>query len=121
MESRRKSLIDVLLKELEVGPDKSLKGGLRAARRPVRLLKLLNKSTQACELFLQLCSSILKIQCKDVKREGSTLTYVKYLAAIVFSNMAEMTEEFLRAFPQSPPCYSGNILFAEIYYTGSEQ
>lgn len=32
--------------ELEVSPDKSLQGGLRAARRAVRLLNALNKSTQ---------------------------------------------------------------------------
>lgn len=32
--------------ELEVNPDKSLQGGLRAARRAVRLLNQLGRSTQ---------------------------------------------------------------------------
>lgn len=34
------------MKELEVNPDKSLQGGLRAARRAVRLLNELERSTQ---------------------------------------------------------------------------
>lgn len=39
-------LTEVLMKELEVSPDKSLQGGLRAARRAVRILNLLGRSTQ---------------------------------------------------------------------------
>lgn len=46
IESRRKHLIDVLMKELEVSPDKSLQCGLRAGRRAVRLLNQLNKTIQ---------------------------------------------------------------------------
>lgn len=46
MEARVKSLTEVLMKELEVSPDKSLQGGLRAARRAVRLLNQLGRSTQ---------------------------------------------------------------------------
>lgn len=34
------------MKELEVNPDKSLQGGLRAARRAVRLLNQLGRETQ---------------------------------------------------------------------------
>lgn len=34
------------MKELEVSPEKSLQGGLRAARRAVRLLIALQKTTQ---------------------------------------------------------------------------
>lgn len=34
------------MKELEVNPDKSLQGGLQAARRAVRLLNQLGRSTQ---------------------------------------------------------------------------
>lgn len=38
----------VLTKELQVSPDKSHKGGLRAARRAVRILNQLDKSSQVC-------------------------------------------------------------------------
>lgn len=34
------------MKELEVNPDKSLQGGLQAARRAVRLLNQLGRATQ---------------------------------------------------------------------------
>lgn len=65
---------------------------------------------QACELFLKLCSSILKTQLRRVKREGATVVYVKHLGGIFFSNMMDMAGEFLRAFPNSPSCSSGMYL-----------
>lgn len=100
-------LTETLMRELAVGPDKSL----RAARRAVRLLNQLGRSAQACQLFLQLCSSILKTQCKRVKREGSTGVYVKHLSTVVFTNMCHMAEEFLRAFPESPSCAAGIYIY----------
>ncbi|XP_017784758.1 PREDICTED: exocyst complex component 8 [Nicrophorus vespilloides] len=112
VEQRNVLLTEVLMKELEVNPDKSLQGGLRAARRAVRLLNQLGRSTQSCGLFLKLCSSMLKTQCKRVKREGSTTVYVRYLSSVVFTNMCHMTEEFLRAFPDSPNCASAYVVWA---------
>lgn len=50
---------------------------------------------------------MLKTQCKRVKREGSTIMYVKHLSSVVFTNLCHMTEEFLRAFPNSSSCASG--------------
>jgi hypothetical protein len=194
VEARVRALTEVLMKELEVSPDKSLQGGLRAARRAVRLLNQLGRSTQvgasavvfvwiglqisqslklskqgicymlgkynaliekkitpwyqslmvehncfhsiyeifhwsrsyywrqpfikpiilffvisqACDLFLKLCSTILKTQLKRVKREGATVLYVRQIGGIFFSNLTDMTREFLRAFPHSPSCASGS-------------
>ncbi|CAG2067708.1 unnamed protein product, partial [Timema podura] len=48
VDARAKALTEVLMKELEVSPDKSLQGGLRAARRAVRLLNQLGRATQVC-------------------------------------------------------------------------
>lgn len=112
VEGRARALIEVLMKELEVSPDKSLQGGLRAARRAVRLLNQLGRSSQACDLFLKLCSSILKAQLRRVKREGATVVYVKHLGGIFFSNMMDMAGEFLRAFPNSPSCASALVVWA---------
>ncbi|KAJ8916246.1 hypothetical protein NQ315_016386 [Exocentrus adspersus] len=112
VEQRQNNLTEVLMKELEVNPDKSLQGGLRAARRAVRLLNQLGRSTQSCDLFLKLCSSMLKTQCKRVKREGSTTMYVRHLSSVVFTNMCHMSEEFLRAFPDSPSCASAYVVWA---------
>ncbi|KAJ9594195.1 hypothetical protein L9F63_014355, partial [Diploptera punctata] len=112
VELRAKNLTEVLMKELQVSPDKSLQGGLRAARRAVRLLNQLGRSTQACDLFLKLCSCILKTQLKRVKREGATVLYVRQMGGIFFSNLTDMAREFLRAFPHSPSCASAFVVWA---------
>ncbi|KAK4879588.1 hypothetical protein RN001_007734 [Aquatica leii] len=112
VEQRHLAVTEVLMKELEVSPDKSLQGGLRAARRPVGLLNQLGRSTQSCKLFLKLCSSIMRTHCKRVKREGSVIVYIQHLSSAVFTNMCHMTEEFLRAFPNSPSCSSAFIVWA---------
>ncbi|KAL1491069.1 hypothetical protein ABEB36_011722 [Hypothenemus hampei] len=112
VEQKRNSLIEMLMKELEVNPEKSLQGGLRATRTAVRLLNQLGRSTQACDLFLKLCSNILKLQCKRVKREGSTTIYVRHLSSVVFTNMCSMSDEFLRAFPDSTDCASAYVVWA---------
>lgn len=57
VDQRRLALTEVLMKELEVSPDKSLQGGLRAARRAVRLLNELERSTQVSKgATLHVCS-----------------------------------------------------------------
>lgn len=108
---RGKSLVDVLTKELELSAEaKSLQGGgLRSARRVVKLLIQLSRSAQACQLYLRLCSAVLKARLKRVKSEGATAPYVKQLSAIAFSNIVEITKEFLKIFPQSTNCTSGKL------------
>lgn len=113
LDQRQAVLTETLTRELSLGPDKSLQGGLRAARRAVRLLSRIGRATHACHLFLQLCSSMLKTQCRRVKREGSTGPYVRQLSAVVFTNMCHMAEEFLRAFPDSPACAAAFVAWAE--------
>ncbi|KAH0953533.1 hypothetical protein HN011_010637 [Eciton burchellii] len=110
---RGRSLVNVLTKELELSAEaKSLQGGgLRSARRAVKLLIQLNRSAQACHLYLRLCSAVLKARLKRIKREGTTMTYVKQLSAIAFSNMAEIAKEFLKTFPQSTNCTSALIVW----------
>lgn len=38
--------------------------------------------------------------------------YVRHLSSVVFTNMCHMTEEFLRAFPDSPSCASSYVVWA---------
>lgn len=113
---RGTSLVDVLTKELELSAEaKSLQGGgLRSARRVAKLLILLNRSAQACQLYLRLCSAVLKARLKRVKREGATVAYVKQISAIAFSNIVEMTKEFLKIFPQTTNCVSGKSAAIQI-------
>ena len=57
LEAKKKSLIEVLTGELKA--DKSVRGGPRAARKAVHLLVKLDRSTLACDLFLQHRAAIL--------------------------------------------------------------
>ncbi|XP_032676517.1 exocyst complex component 8 [Odontomachus brunneus] len=110
---RGSSLVNVLTKELESSAEaKSLQGGgLRSARRAVKLLIQLNRSAQACHLYLRLCSAVLKARLKRIKREGTTVAYVKQISAIAFSNIVEIAREFLKTFPQSTNCTSGLVVW----------
>jgi hypothetical protein len=81
--------------------------------RPNAFASRLCSLSQACDLFLQLCTSILKAQLKRVKREGATITYVRRLGGIFFTNLTDMTREFYgRAFPNSPALASVFIVWA---------
>ncbi|XP_058791014.1 exocyst complex component 8 isoform X2 [Phymastichus coffea] len=110
---RSNSLINVLRKELEMSAEaKSLQGGgLRSARRAVKLLIRLNHSAQACQLYLRLCSAVLKARLRRVKREGSILPYIKQMSAIVFSNISEMSQKFLKIFFPHTTCTSAFIVW----------
>lgn len=110
---RARSLVDGLTRELELSAEaKSLQGGgLRSARRAVRILIQLDRSAQACQLYLQLCSAALKARLKKVKREGATIPYVNQLSAIAFSNIVDIAREFLKLFPEATNCTSGKSAF----------
>ncbi|ENN75228.1 exocyst complex component 8 [Dendroctonus ponderosae] len=117
VELKQNNLIDILMNELEVNPKKSFQGGLRATRTAVRLLNDLGRSTQCCDLFLKLCSTMLKNQAKKLKRETSTITYIRYFTSATFTNMCYMIEEFLRAFPDLPYCVSAYVAWAHGHLT----
>lgn len=118
---RGRSLVNVLTKELESSAEaKSLQGGgLRSARRTVKLLIQLNRSAQACHLYLRLCSAVLKARLSRIKRESTTVAYVKQLSAIAFSNIVEIAREFLKTFPQSTNCTSGNLTLIKLLVTNN--
>ncbi|KAK0166624.1 hypothetical protein PV327_004116 [Microctonus hyperodae] len=113
VEDRGRLLVEVLTRELELSAEaKSLQGGgLRSARRAVRLLIQLERAAQACQLYLQLCNAALKLRLKRVKREGTTIPYVKQLSAIAFSNISETAKEFLKLFPATTNCTSSLIVW----------
>uniref|UniRef100_A0A0P4WL32 Exocyst component Exo84 C-terminal domain-containing protein n=1 Tax=Scylla olivacea TaxID=85551 RepID=A0A0P4WL32_SCYOL len=112
LESRVKSLVEVLQAELRVTPDRSLQGGPRAARRATTLLVKLNKSSQACELFLGHRGGILKAGLKRLRLEGKTVLYVRQLCSIFFHNLLETAREFTKAFFSNPSCTSAFVVWA---------
>ncbi|XP_077289113.1 exocyst complex component Exo84 [Arctopsyche grandis] len=97
---RQKTLTEVLIKELEVTPEWTPRGGLKAIRNSVCLLIKLKMITQACDLFLAICSKTMEVHVKGVQLEGSTVAYVKQVGEVFFCTMTDVIKEFIRAFPQ---------------------
>jgi len=95
------------MKELQISPERSIRGGPRAARRAVTQLIRLGRSAQACELFLKNRSTLSKYSLRQVKIEGNTALYVKKLCELFFNTMAETCQEFIKAFPDHFGCHAG--------------
>lgn len=110
---RMHCLVNILTKELESTTEfKSLQGGgYKSAKRAIKLLIQLHRETQACQLYLTLCSAILKARLRKVKRESSTSCYVKELCSIAFSNIVEISQDFLNIFFPTTNYTSGNFQF----------
>ncbi|KAB7497196.1 Exocyst complex component 8, partial [Armadillidium nasatum] len=113
LESRVKTLVEVLQGELRVTPDKSLQGGPRAVRRATTLLVHLNRSSQACDLFLKHRTALLKASLKRLRLEGKTVLYVRQLCSIFFHSLLTTGREFVKAFPKSKSCTSAFVVWAQ--------
>jgi hypothetical protein len=99
----------VLKQELQVSPERSIRGGPRCARRAVTQLIRLGKSSQACDLFLKNRSAIIRYNIRQLKIEGNTSLYVKRLCEVFFDNLLETGKEFMKAFPEHFGCFSGEL------------
>lgn len=113
IEHRVKQLTDGLMNELQVSPERSLRGGPRAARRAVTQLIRLGKSAQACELFLRNRSAIIKYNIRQLKFEGATTLYIRCLCMVFFSSLSDTAKEFIKAFPGHFGCYSAFVIWAK--------
>ncbi|KAI5703336.1 hypothetical protein M8J75_010558 [Diaphorina citri] len=113
LNARVETLTAMLTKELEVTPDKSLQGGLRSARPFIRVLNQLNKTSLSCDLFLALCSSILRAQLKRVRRDGPALSYVTSASTVFFTNLSLMITELQKvSFPSTGECAAAFVVWA---------
>uniref|UniRef100_A0A8D8R4X4 Glypican-4 n=1 Tax=Cacopsylla melanoneura TaxID=428564 RepID=A0A8D8R4X4_9HEMI len=113
LDTRVDTLTVMLTKELKVTPEKSLQGGLRSARPFIRVLNQLNKASLSCDLFLALCSSILRAQLKRVRRDGPALNYVSSASTVFFTNLSLMTTELQKvAFPGTGECAAAFVVWA---------
>ncbi|CAG5136219.1 unnamed protein product, partial [Candidula unifasciata] len=113
IDHRVKQLTDGLMNELQVSPERSLRGGPRAARRAVTQLIRLGKSAQACELFLQNRSAIIKYNIRQLKFEGATTLYIRCLCGVFFSSLSDTSKEFIKAFPGHHGCFSAFVIWAK--------
>ena len=90
---RRQQLTAALMAELRVEAGRSLQGGPRATRRALQLLIRLGHAGQACRLFLERRSALLRHELKQVKISMMTQLFVHRLAAVVFGSLAETTRQ----------------------------
>ncbi|CAC5395709.1 EXOC8 [Mytilus coruscus] len=113
IDNRIKQLTEGLMGELQVSPERSLRGGPRAARRAVTQLIRLGKSAQACDLFLKNRSAIIKYNIKSVKFEGATTLYIRRLCDVFFPCLSETGKEFTKAFQDHYGCMSAFVVWAK--------
>ncbi|XP_046562976.1 LOW QUALITY PROTEIN: exocyst complex component 8-like [Haliotis rubra] len=113
IDHRVKQLTEGLMSELQVSPERSLRGGPRAARRAVTQLIRLGKSAQACELFLKNRSAIIKYNIRQLKFEGATALYIRCLCGVFFTSLSETAREFMKAFPNHYGCFSAFVVWSK--------
>lgn len=101
IELKQKALIEILLKELDVTHNWSPRGGLQSSRQPVLILNKFNMTSQACELFLAICSHTVKVHVKGVQLEGSINSYVKQVGEVFFCSLSDALTEFTMLFPKN--------------------
>ncbi|PZC83476.1 exocyst complex component 8 [Helicoverpa armigera] len=101
IEQKQKVLIEILLKELDVNHNWSPRGGLQSSRQPVHILNKFNMTSQACELFLAICSHTVKVHVKGVQLEGSINSYVKQVGEVFFCSLSDALTEFITLFPKN--------------------
>lgn len=101
IEQKQKALTEILLKELDATHNWSPRGGLRSSRNPVLILNKFNMTSQACELFLNICSHTVKAHVKAVQLEGSIHSYVKQVGEVFFCSLSDALTEFISLFPKN--------------------
>lgn len=101
IEQKQKALIEILLKELDVTHNWSPRGGLQSTRQPILILNKFNMTSQACELFLAICSHTVKVHVKGVQLEGSINSYVKQVGEVFFCSLSDALTEFIGLFPKN--------------------
>ncbi|XP_077973786.1 exocyst complex component 8-like [Styela clava] len=113
LSARTSQLVSVLTKELQTAPDRSHRGGPRAARNPVLLLIKLGESTKACQLFLHNRSSAVSYALKQLRTEGYLQLYIAKMCKVFFNNLKETLKEFETAFKDHPGCYSTFVVWSQ--------
>lgn len=101
IDQKQKLLIDILLKELDISLNWSPRGGLRLAKNPVQILNKFNMTSQACEMFLAICSHTVKLHVKQVQLEGSINTYVRQVGEVFFCSLSDALTQFISLFPKN--------------------
>ncbi|XP_038076884.1 exocyst complex component 8-like [Patiria miniata] len=113
VDHRVKQLTDVLTRELQVSPDRSLRGGPQVTRRAVTQLIRLGRATQACDLFLKNRSASIKQSLRQLKIEGATSMYITKLCSVFFNHIIETGKEFRFTFAENQGCFSAFVVWSK--------
>ncbi|XP_072035094.1 LOW QUALITY PROTEIN: exocyst complex component 8-like [Amphiura filiformis] len=113
VDHRVKQLTDVLTRELQVSPDRSLRGGPQVTRRAVTQLIRLGRATQACDLFLKNRSAAIKQSLRQLRIEGATSIYITKLCSVFFNHIIETGKEFRTTFAENQGCFSAFVVWSK--------
>ncbi|XP_002735061.3 exocyst complex component 8-like [Saccoglossus kowalevskii] len=112
LDHRVKQLTEVLMQEMQVSADRSLRGGSGVTRRAVMQLIRLGKHSTACRLFLNHRSAAIRLAIRRLKIEGATNVYTNKLCSIFFTHLMETGREFQKEFANNTGCFSAFVVWA---------
>lgn len=118
VDNRVKQLTDVLTRELQGSPEKSLRGGPQVTRRAVTQLIRLGRSTLACDLYLKNRSMAIKQSLRCLKIEGAAHLYVTKLCRLFFNHIIETGKEFRQTFNEQQGCFSAFVVWSKAELKG---
>ncbi|PIK59560.1 putative exocyst complex component 8 isoform X2 [Apostichopus japonicus] len=118
VDNRVKQLTDVLTRELQGSPEKSLRGGPQVTRRAVTQLIRLGRSTLACDLYLKNRSTAIKQSLRYLKIEGAAHLYVTKLCRLFFNHIIETGKEFKFTFNEQQGCFSAFVVWTKAELKG---
>jgi hypothetical protein len=111
---RERALVDTLTHELRLSSDvrvQHMSAGPgtapKAARKAIRLLIRLQKSSLACDLYLKHRSAAMKRACRELRLTEDPLSYQKQLTRIVMGTLCDVAQEFSVLFADNAGCCSG--------------
>ncbi|XP_070560701.1 exocyst complex component 8-like [Ptychodera flava] len=113
LDHRVQQLTEVLIQEMEVTADRSLRGGPGITRRAVMQLIRLGKHTTACSMFLKHRTAAIKLAVRKLKIEGATSVYTNKLCSIFFTHLIETGKEFQKAFADKTGCFSAFVVWTK--------
>lgn len=96
IDNRIQELITVISSELQPATDRTVQGGPRSSINSIQLLRKLNLSSRAAQLYLDQRSSVLRFRLEQQQKIESTTT--RQLCTIFFQNTIETCSEFKQAF-----------------------
>ncbi|EDV23828.1 uncharacterized protein TRIADDRAFT_57419 [Trichoplax adhaerens] len=101
-----------LAQELTSFYGSSLPGGTSSVRKAVDILKRLERTSLACQLFMKNRSFATRYKLRQLKIEGAITLYITKLSRAFFNEMIRAAKEFRTSFEDKPECFSSFVIWA---------